>query len=87
MTKCTNFYKKNGHFYLDEIEKMGEKIGVRISKKLVDDHPAEEIIKEAKKNDLIVIGSKGSTALERIFLGSVTENVAHHASCPVMIVR
>ena len=81
------FLQKNGQFYLDEIEKMGKKMGVKVSKKLVEGHPAEEIIKEAKKNDLIVIGSKGSTALERIFLGSVTENVAHHASCPVMIVR
>ena len=66
---------------------MVKKMGVKIPKKLVDDHPAEEIIKEAEKNDLIVIGSKGSTALERMFVGSVIENVAHHASCLVMIVR
>jgi nucleotide-binding universal stress UspA family protein len=56
-------------------------------KKLVEGHPAEEIIKEAKENDLIVIGSKGKTGLDRLLLGSVAENVARHASCPVMIVQ
>jgi nucleotide-binding universal stress UspA family protein len=63
-------------------------MGVNVSKKkLVEGHPAEEIIKEAKENDLIVIGSKGKTGLDRLLLGSVAENVARHASCPVMIVK
>ena len=76
-----------GNSYLEEIVELGKKMGVNISKKIVDGHPAEEIIKEAKKNDLVVIGSKGTTALDRLLMGSVAENVVHHASCPVMIVK
>ena len=79
--------KDKGESHLKEIEKLGKKMGVNISKKIVDGHPAEEIIGEAKKNDLIVIGSKGITSLKGILLGSVAENVAHHALCPVMIVK
>jgi len=53
--------------------------------------PAPEDIttfdKAARKNDLIVMGSKGMTALDRILIGSVSEKVMHHALCPVLIVR
>ena len=79
--------QKQGYFYLNEIEKLGKKMGIAIIRKMVDGHPANEIIKEAKKDDLIVIGSKGITGLERLLVGSVAENVVHHASCPVMVVK
>lgn len=79
--------RKQGHSYLDEIEKLGKKMGVDISKKMVDGHPVNEIIKEAKKGDLIVIGCKGRTGLDKLLVGSVAENVMHHASCPVMVVK
>ena len=79
--------QKEGHSYLDEIVTLGEEMGISVTKKLVEGHPAEEIITEAKEDDLIVIGSKGRTGLDRLLLGSVAENVARHASCPVMIVK
>ncbi len=37
--------------------------------------------------DLIVLGSHGRKGLQRFLLGSVSEAVAHHASCSVYIVR
>jgi len=79
--------QKEGQLYLDELEELGKQMGVNVSKKLVEGHPAEEIIKEAREDDLIVIGSKGRTGLDRLLMGSVAENVARHASCPVMIVK
>jgi len=79
--------QKEGHSYLDEIVTLGEQMGINVSKKLVEGHPAEEIIKEANEDDLIVMGRKGKTALDRLLLGSVAETVVRHASCPVMIVR
>jgi nucleotide-binding universal stress UspA family protein len=81
------FIQKEGQLYLDEIEELGNQMGVKVSKKLVEGHPAEEIIKEARADDLIVMGSKGRTGLDRLLMGSVAENVARHASCPVMIVK
>jgi nucleotide-binding universal stress UspA family protein len=79
--------QKEGHSILAEIVMLGEEMAITVSKKLVEGHPAEEIIKEAKEDDLIVMGSKGRTGLDRLLLGSVAENVARHASCPVMIVK
>jgi nucleotide-binding universal stress UspA family protein len=50
---------------------------------------AHEIIEAAASGDsnLIVLGSKGKSALQRFLLGSTTGNVARHASCSVLVVR
>lgn len=82
-----NFLIKKGHLFLKSVKKKGEKIGVNISAKLIEGNPAEEIIKESKKKDLVIIGSKGVTNLMNIFLGSVAEKVARHSPATVMIVR
>ncbi len=37
--------------------------------------------------DLIVIGRRGLTGLQEIFLGSVSNHVIHHAPCSVLIVQ
>ena len=37
--------------------------------------------------DLIVVGNKGMTGARRYLLGSVPNNVSHHAPCSVIIVR
>ena len=79
--------KIRGKEILKDAEKLAKKSDISIEMKLLEGHPAEKIINIAKDNDLIIIGNKGMTALDRIFLGSVTEYVTHHASCPVMIVK
>ena len=79
--------KKEGRSFLDEIKKMGSEIGVNVKTKLAMGHPDQEIIKEAGKNDLIVMGCKGKSALSRILMGSVCEKVMHHSSSPVMVIR
>jgi nucleotide-binding universal stress UspA family protein len=51
--------------------------------------PAPEIIRFAGENgvDLIVIGTKGKTGIERLLLGSVAENIIRGAHCPVLVVK
>jgi nucleotide-binding universal stress UspA family protein len=51
--------------------------------------PAEEILRAAAERSaaLVVVGWTGRSALGRLFLGSVTERVARHAVCPVLIAR
>lgn len=51
--------------------------------------PERSIVKEAERwsADLIVVGSHGYGFWERVFLGSVSSAVAHHAPCSVLIVR
>jgi nucleotide-binding universal stress UspA family protein len=47
------------------------------------------IIDYAKKNkiDVIVIGTKGMSAVEQYFFGSVANKVIHEAHCPVFAIR
>lgn len=79
--------KREGSILLDEIEEMASKSGLKITKKLLEGCPDEEIINISKKEDLIVMGAKGISALDRIFLGSVSEKVLHNATASVLIVR
>ncbi len=51
--------------------------------------PQWAILDEATKMgaDLIILGSKGHSLINRIFFGSVSHSVVNHASCSVRVVR
>ena len=51
--------------------------------------PAQEILDTARSvgADLIIVGSKGLTGLERAMLGSVSERVVREAHCTVEVAR
>jgi nucleotide-binding universal stress UspA family protein len=42
---------------------------------------------EAEAADLIVVGTRGRSGAERMLLGSVSDHVVRHATCPVLVVR
>jgi nucleotide-binding universal stress UspA family protein len=50
-------------------------------------HPAEVLLEAAKDADLLVVGSRGRGGFSGMLLGSVSTQLAHHASCPILIVR
>jgi nucleotide-binding universal stress UspA family protein len=54
--------------------------------KAVTGVPAETLLAEAAGADMIVVGSRGTGGFERLTLGSVGDQVARHAHCPVVIV-
>ena len=49
--------------------------------------PAQILIEEAAKAELLVIGSRGRGGFRDLLLGSVSQQCAHHAHCPTVIVR
>jgi nucleotide-binding universal stress UspA family protein len=51
--------------------------------------PADVIVQEAEESgaDLIIVGTRGHGAAAKLFLGSVSNNVIHHAPCDVLVVR
>ncbi len=63
--------------------------GVEVQTHPVENDPADALLNVAEetKADLIVVGNKGMTGARRFLLGSVPNNVSHHAPCSVMIVR
>lgn len=51
------------------------------------DHPARALVDHAKGADLLVVGSRGRGSFKSLMLGSVSQQCAHHADCPVVIIR
>ena len=63
--------------------------GVEVQTHAVEADPADAILNVAEeiKADLIVVGNKGMTGARRYLLGSVPNNVSHHAPCSLLIVQ
>lgn len=63
--------------------------GATISTRTVSGDPADMICEVAEREgvDLIVVGNKGMTGTKRFLLGSVPNQVSHHAPCNVLIVK
>ena len=51
--------------------------------------PADTITETARDEacDLIVVGTQGRSALDRLLIGSVAERVVRHAACPVLVIK
>ena len=82
--------KREGMLVLDSINPVISKEGINIKKEVIEksDSIAKAIIGYAKQNDYdVIIGTKGMTAVEEFFAGSVANNVIHHADCPVFAIR
>lgn len=63
--------------------------GVTVSTEVLFGNPARAIVTaaEARKPDLIVMGTHGHGALMHALMGNVAERVVRMASCPVLTVR
>ena len=75
----------------DSLTKLKAAAGSRlkITGEVIPGSPQQVIVEEAERwgADLIVMGSRGLGAWNRLLLGSVSNAVVHHAKCSVEIVR
>jgi nucleotide-binding universal stress UspA family protein len=81
--------REDVNLVLDAAAAAARKEGIDVQTHPVEADPAEAILSVAEetKADLIVVGNKGMTGARRYLLGSVPNNVSHHAPCSVIIVR
>jgi nucleotide-binding universal stress UspA family protein len=63
--------------------------GIRATFLVWTGDPGESIVDAAAAEaaDMVVVGSHGRGRLGRLMLGSVSDHVARHAPCPVVVVR
>jgi len=83
-----NSFKKIAQDALDKSleEAAASTIGVSVTPLLHQGHPANVLVAEAHDADLLVVGSRGLGGFKGLLLGSVSQQCAHHATCPVAIV-
>jgi nucleotide-binding universal stress UspA family protein len=62
-------------------------VGVEIEPAAVEGATASVLVEAAADADLLVVGSRGRGGLAGLLLGSVSQQVAQHAPCPVVIHR
>lgn len=80
---------REGAKLLEQTRKALRSDDLQIQERLVFGNPGEEILKTVRyvRADLVVMGSRGSTGVKRVFLGSVSNKVAHSAGCSVAVIR
>jgi nucleotide-binding universal stress UspA family protein len=81
--------REDVNLILDAAAAEAKQQGIEVQTHPVEADPADAILNVAEetKADLIVVGNKGMTGARRYLLGSVPNNVSHHAPCSVIIVR
>ncbi|MER6995404.1 universal stress protein [Streptomyces sp. NPDC000410] len=73
---------------VDEIrEVLGESGVSQVRERLLRGNPAEVLLDVSEGAEALVVGSRGRGGFARVLLGSVSQQCALHATCPVVIVR
>jgi nucleotide-binding universal stress UspA family protein len=60
---------------------------VDVHRAVVRDHPVAGLVAESTAQDLLVVGSHGRHPRVGGLLGSVSQGVLHHATCPVAVIH
>ena len=61
-------------------------VGVEVERRAPEGSPSATLVEAAEGADLLVVGSRGRGGFSGLLLGSVSQQCAHHAPCPVVIV-
>jgi nucleotide-binding universal stress UspA family protein len=60
---------------------------VEIERRVIEGAPAGVLVDQSRGAELLVVGSRGLGGFRGLLLGSVSQQCAHHAVCPVVIVH
>lgn len=60
---------------------------VEVEAVAVQGHPADVLLDQGADADLIVVGRRGLGGFKSLLLGSVSQQVVQHATCPVVVMH
>jgi nucleotide-binding universal stress UspA family protein len=74
---------------IDDAVREVRSLGVEPIRAMAMGRPEHALVETARRDDvdLIVVGHRGLSGVARVLLGSVSEHVARHASCSVLVAR
>ena len=80
--------QKNARAVIDHAvaEVFGDATDIEIEKTIAEGSPAQVLVDAAQGADLLVVGTRGHGGFAGLLLGSVSQQIAHHAPCPIVIV-
>ncbi|WDP91736.1 MAG: universal stress protein [Desulfobacter sp.] len=87
--QAINEIMKASETLVQPFEEMLEESGVDYEVRILEGLPGSTVaeVVRIEKIDLVVMGSRGVSDFEGLFLGSVAHQVLHKSDCPVFIVK
>lgn len=70
----------------DELRRVADP-AVPVTGRLVEGNAAAALVEASGEADLLIVGSRGLGGFTGMMLGSVSAQLAHHAHCPLLIIR
>ena len=68
------------------LERLAAGAAIETEALAIEGHPATVLIEQSQDAVLLVVGSRGHGTAASLLLGSVSQKLAHHAPCPLVIV-
>lgn len=78
--------REGGERLLERELSLVDTTGVEVERRLVEGLPAAALVEASATAALVVVGSRGHRPLTGLLLGSVSDQVSHHAHSPVVVV-
>jgi nucleotide-binding universal stress UspA family protein len=71
---------------LKATSQLGDAQPASVTVRAITGFPAQELIEASRDADVLVVGTRGAGGFHRLMVGSVSNQVVHHAHCPVVVV-